>query len=135
MAVLTGCQSDKVTHYTAPEIIGQVLAADTRQPLANVNVQRDGPQNFQPFGPSKGGQQIIQPSPVKTDADGKFVLQARSVFALFRKPGWWSVPVTFQHAGYESFSTNYTGSNVTGQSAAGAPLVNAGVILLKPLAK
>jgi hypothetical protein len=133
---LAGCQSGGVTHYVSPEVTGRVLAADTHQPLANVNVQRGGSgQNFEPFGPPKGGQLLIQTSAVRTDADGKFILASKSVFALFRQPGWWMVPVTFSHSGYESFQTNYTGDNVTNYSAEGAPVVNAGDILLQPAAK
>jgi hypothetical protein len=136
LVVLSGCQSGKFTHYTSPEVTGRVLAADTHQPLANATVQRAGSgQNFEPFGPPKGGQLLMQTGGARTDADGKFVLDAKSVFAFFRQPGWWTVPVTFSHSGYESFSTNYTGANVTSHTEAAAPVVNAGDILLHPLAR
>lgn len=133
---LAGCQSDGVTHYVSPEVTGRVLAADTHQPLANVRVQCGGSgQSFEPFGPPKGGQLLMETAAVRTDADGRFVLDSKSVFALFRQPGWWSVPVAFSHSGYESFQTNYTGANVTSHSAAGAPVVNAGDILLPPVSQ
>lgn len=136
LAALAGCQSGGVTHYVAPEVTGRVLAADTHQPLANATVQRGGSgQRFEPFGPPKGGQLLIETGAVRTDAGGKFILQSKSVFALFRSPGWWSAPVTFSRSGYESFSTNYTGDNVTSNAAAGAPVVDAGDILLSPAMK
>ena len=133
-ASLAGCQSGGVTYYVAPEVTGRVLAADTHQPLANATVQRGGAdQSFEPFGPPKGGQILIQTGAARTDAAGKFILESKSVFALFRQPGWWSVQVTCSHSGYDSFQTNYTGTNVTSHSAAGAPVVDAGDILLPPL--
>jgi hypothetical protein len=136
LVVLSGCQSEKFTHYTSPEVTGRVLAADTHQPIANATVQCAGSgQNFEPFGSPKGGQLLMQTGDARTDADGKFVLDGKSVFALFRQPGWWTALVTFSHSGYESFSTNYTGSNVTSHSGAGMPVVDAGDILLQPVAR
>ncbi len=129
---LAGCQSGDVTHYVSPEVTGRVLAADTHQPLANAQVQRGhAGQNFEPFGPPKGGQLLMAGDGVRTDGDGRFVLGSKSVFALFRSPGWWTVTIKFSHSGYEMFQTNYTGENVTNHTAAGAPVVNAGDILLK----
>jgi hypothetical protein len=135
LLVLAGCQSDGVVHYTAPEITGRVLAADTHQPLANVRISRTEAQAFEPFGPPKGGQQIIEAAPVLTDADGRFLLESKSVFAPFRSAGWWSAPVTFQHSGYETFSTNYTSSNVVSNTPAGAPVIVTGDVLLEPAAR
>ena len=136
LVALAGCQSGGAVHYTAPEVTGRVLAADTHQPLANVHVLRGEPGgNFEPFGPPKGGQQIIQPAPVLTDAEGRFLLESKSVFALFRDAGWWSTPVTYQLAGFESFSTNYTAANVTRHTSTGAPVVDAGDVLLQPAAQ
>jgi hypothetical protein len=136
IVALTGCQSDNYNHYTAPEITGRVLAAGTHQPLTNVHVLRGGPKgNFEPFGPPNGGKLLIQPAPVFTDADGRFLLESKSVFALFRSAGWWSAPVTYQRAGYESFSTNYTAANVVSNTSVGPPVVDAGDVLLKPEAK
>ena len=133
LVALASCKSGGVVHYTAPEVTGRVLAADTHQPLAGVHILRGDPgDNFEPFGPPKGGQQIIQPTQVMTGADGRFLLESKSVFAVFRSAGWWSAPVTYQHAGYESFFTNYTSASVTRHTAAGAPVVDAGDVLLKP---
>jgi hypothetical protein len=133
--ILSGCQSGKLTHYTSPEVTGRVLAADTRQPLANATVQLGEANAFVSSSPPKGGQLLMQTGMVSTDADGRFVLASKSVFAVFRQPSWWSVPVTFSHSGYEMFQTNYTGSNVASHSDAGAPVVNAGDVLLKPESK
>jgi hypothetical protein len=134
LVALCGCQSGDYNHYTAPEVTGRVLAADTHQPIANARVIRTaGNNNVDPIGPPKGATLMIQPVPVMTDADGRFLLESKSVFALFRNAGWWTAPVTYQHAGYETFSTNYTASNVVTNTPAGAPVVDAGDILLQPV--
>jgi hypothetical protein len=132
MICLTGCQSDRFTHYVSPQISGRVLAADTRQPLANVQVQRAGSQKVEPIGPPKGGAVLMQRSGVQTDAEGRFVLSAESVLTVFTQPGLRPVPVIFSCSGYESWQTNYTGAGVITNSAAGVPEVNAGDVLLQP---
>ena len=133
LTVLAGCESGRFTHYISPQISGRVLAADTHQPLAGVSVTRINPQ---PVGTSdlpKGGQVLTQTAGVRTDADGTFVLPGESVFSPFRQAGWWSVPVSFSCSGYETFQKSYSGTNLTSQSEAGVPKLNAGDVLLKPL--
>ncbi len=57
LVILAGCRSHDVNQYTAPQVTGRVLAADTRQPIAGVRVWRGQAGNdFEPFGPPKGGQ-------------------------------------------------------------------------------
>ena len=131
--VLAGCQSGRFTHYTAPQISGRVLAADTRQPLANAQVQHAEMQKFEPFGSPKGGAVLMQSSGVQTDAEGRFIMPGESVLAIFRQPGMWSVPVIVSCSGYQSFTTNYTGTKVISHSATGVPEVEAGDIWLQPL--
>jgi hypothetical protein len=85
LAVVSGCQSGKLTHYTSPEVTGRVLAADTHQPLAHADVQRVEPETFAEywsFGSPKGGTILIEPVGARTDADGRFVLNSKSVVAL-----------------------------------------------------
>jgi hypothetical protein len=133
LVALAGCQSREVVHYTSPEIRGRVLDAGTHQPIANVHVWRAvANNNFETFDPPKGGQLLIQSAPGLTDAGGRFVLESKSVFALFWSPGWWGVPVTYQHSGYQLFQTNYTAANVISNTSDGPPVVDAGDVLLKP---
>jgi hypothetical protein len=116
--------------------MGRVLDAGTHKPLAGVHVRRPAPNNnFETFDPPKGGQLLMRPAPVLTDADGRFFLGSKSVFAPFRGPGWWSVPVTLQHSGYQTFQTNYTAASVITNAPAGPPVVDAGDILLRPSAR
>lgn len=136
LVVMAGCQSSEYNHYTSPKVTGRVLAADTHQPIANVRVRRDGANtNFEPFGPPKGGELLMRPAPALTDADGRFVLDSKSVLSFFRNPGWWTVPVSFQHSGYHTLHTNYTASNVITNTTAGPPVVDAGEVLLQPVTK
>jgi hypothetical protein len=130
---VAGCQSGKFTHYTAPQISGRVLAADTQKPLAKAQVQRADKQKFEPFGSPKGGEILMQNNGVQTDAGGRFMMPAESVISVFRQPGMWSVPLIVSCSGYESFATNYSGTDMLKFSATGVPEVDAGDILLKPV--
>lgn len=130
---LAGCQSGKLSHYISPRVTGRVLAADTHQPLPGATVRRVGP--YQTDGEStapKGGQLMMRPSGVRTDADGRFVIDGERDIALFRQAGWWSVMISFTADGYRFFQTNYTSAGVSSVSPEGEPLVDAGDILLQP---
>ena len=138
--LLSGCQSGKFTgdisHYTSPQVRGRVLAADTRQPLADVRIRRVTPSHPQAVGtPPKGAQMLMEPNGVQTDADGRFFLDGQRVIALFRGGGWHSVTLSFTHAGYREYLTNYTATSPAESAADGVPLVNAGEILLQPKSK
>jgi hypothetical protein len=130
---LTGCQSGKFSNYISPRVTGRVLAADTQQPLAKATVRRVVPMRTAGADtPPKGSQLLMQPAGVRTDADGRFVLDAERVVAVFRRGGWYSVTVSFERSGYGSFQTNFSAAKFKQRSAEGVPLVNAGDILLKP---
>ena len=82
--------------------------------------------------PTKGSQLLMRSDGVRTDAGGRFVLEAAKVVTLFRRGGWHSVTVSLECNGYESFQTNYSSFDFKERSPEGVPLVNAGDILLKP---
>jgi hypothetical protein len=121
-AALAGCQSGKFTYYISPRVTGRVLAADTRQPLANAIVRRVEPEPYAGADTRpKGGQLQMQPAGARTDADGRFVLDARrdpTMLHLFRRGDWYSVTVSCERSGYGSFQTNYSGAGFTERSAA-----------------
>lgn len=132
---LSGCRSGSFVHYVSPRVTGRVRAADTLKPLANTSVQRGGAnRDFEAFGPPKGGQLLMQSGGARTDAEGRFVLHSKSVIAIFHQPGWTSVALTFSHSGYRSLQTNYTSFVVTNKTSAGAPAVDIGDVLLRPVA-
>ena len=132
----TGCQSGKLSAYLSPQVTGQVLAADTRQPLAGATVRRVVPmpsagESTQP----KGGQLQMAAPGVRAGADGRFTLDAErdlSVIHLFRHGGWHSVAVSFSCNGYVSLRTNFAAATFKERSFEGVPLVNAGDIFLQP---
>ena len=133
MAVSAGCQSYSASSYISPRVTGRVLAADTRQPLAKVQVKRVNPmagpsESF----PARGGQSIEANSGAWTDAQGKFVLDAERDLTFLRQQVWYSVTVSFQREGYQTLRTNFTVSNVASNAPNGMPVVNAGDILLQP---
>jgi hypothetical protein len=133
---LSGCKSRPLSTCVSPRVTGRVLAADTRQPLADVKVvrlqQTDEPRTTVP---PKGGAALDAPVVVRTDRDGWFVLDSERVLAPFWKGGWFSVDLRFEHAGYERFQTNYSYLNLGTNSWHGQWALTAGDILLRPARK
>jgi hypothetical protein len=128
-----GCQSTSFSSYLSPRVTGRVLAADTRQPLTEVKVRRVNPAANQNYDdPTKGGQRIESAGGAWTDRGGRFVLDAERDLTFLSQQTWVSVTLSFQHEGYLTFGTNYTLANVTSNAPDGAPVVNAGDILLQP---
>ena len=135
-ATLTGCQWSQHSYYTSPQVTGRVLAADTQQPLDGATVRRVLPQPCAGTDtPPKAGQLQMIPGGVRTDVDGRFMLGAERVIAVFRRGNWHSVTVSFEHAGYTGLQTNYTAARHRELSPEGVPLVDTGDILLSPKSK
>ena len=70
-----------------------------------------------------------------TDPHGRFVLDAERDLTLLQQQVWFSVTVSFEHEGYQTLRTNFTAANVTTNAPDGAPVVNAGDILLRPASR
>jgi hypothetical protein len=133
-AALAGCESMPFSPFVSPRVTGQVLAADTRQPLADVMVRSGARrEDYRSAMPPKGGELLMAKAPVRTDRDGRFTLETERVLTPFRGSGWFSVQLSFQRPGYDRFRTNYSSLNLSTNSAQGAPLLNAGEILLHRL--
>lgn len=130
---LTGCKSVLVSSYISPRVTGRVLAADTRQPIGGVKVRRVNPTANQNYDdPARGGRKMESIPAARTDAQGRFVLEAERDLTLLQQQVWFSVEVLFEREGYHTMRTNFTVSNVTSNAPDGAPIVNAGDILLCP---
>ena len=130
---LAGCQNVAWGPYVSPRVTGQVLATDTRQPLAGVKVirGRPEPQPLAGWAPH-GGELLLRKPPSLTDPYGRFVLESQRVLTLVRWGGWSSVRLTFEHTGYLRFQTNYALSSLTATNAPdGVPLLDAGQVLLQ----
>jgi len=90
LLLLCGCSSS--SNYVAPRVVGRVFDAETHQPLAGVEVRRLAEE--QKPGPGeqrKGGQAMMAPQPIRSSADGSFVLESHRALALFRQIHWFSV--------------------------------------------
>ena len=130
---LAGCQSVMVSSYISPRVTGRVLAADTRQPIADVKVKRVNPNaNLNYDDPGRGGRKMESIPGTRTDAQGRFVLDAERDLTLLQQQVWFSVTVSFQHEGYQTLRTNFTAAHITTNAPDGAPVLNAGDILLHP---
>jgi hypothetical protein len=122
--------------FISPRVTGRVLASDNGQPLAGVvitsGIHAGG---FRTGMPPKGGELLMAKAPVHTGRDGRFTLETERVLTPFRGSDWFSVRLSIQHAGYERFLTNYSRLNLRTNAPEGAPLLDAGDILLRPAAK
>lgn len=137
---MAGCESEKLSadlsHYVSPQVRGRVLAADTRQPLAGATVRRVSPtRSLAAATAPKGGQLLMESRGVQTDAEGRFFLDGERTITLIKRGGWHSVTISFTHAGYREYQTNYTANPSAQEPPDGAPSVNAGEILLQPKRK
>ena len=133
---LAGCKGISLAPFISPRVKGRVVAADTLQPLADVTV-KSGTQatGYRAGMPPKGGELLMAKAPVRTDRDGKFTLETERVLTPFRASGWFSIHLLFERPGYERFRTNYSTLNLSTNSPNGEPFVNAGDILLNPVAR
>jgi len=129
---LSGCKSRPLGPYVSPRITGQVLAADSGQPLPGVAVARGSPERYRlPGPPPKGGELLLQKPVVKTDQEGRFVLSSERVLSLIRPAGWNLLELHLSRSGYQRFQTNLPIEFAT-NSFKGQPLLDAGQILLQP---
>src|SRR5580765_3785513 len=109
ICALAACKSPSPSQYVSPRVSGRVLDAQSNQPIRGVRVQKLAPnQKLDVDDPPKAGQVMEQSSAVRTGKDGTFVLESLRNLALFRKVGWYTVSLSFAHADYEGFTTNYT---------------------------
>jgi hypothetical protein len=135
ICALAACKSSSPSQYVSPRISGRVLDAQSNQPIRGVQVRRLAPdQNVDVADPPKAGQVMEQSSVIRTGEDGTFVLDSVRNLALFRKRGWYKVSLSFAHAGYEGFVTNYTLASAT-NTVKGEPLVTTGDIRLRSLSR
>jgi len=133
---VAGCKSRQLSPYVSPRLTGRVLAADTRQPLAGVQVNRAesaGQRGNTQL--DKGGAGLMAGRVVRTDNGGYFMLEAERVLAPLWGAGWFSADLTFQCPGYERFRTNYSYLNLSTNTCQGQPALSAGDILLQPARK
>lgn len=132
---LAGCKTNSVAQYVSPRITGRVLDAKSNEPIKGVKVERAEPSSYvQPDSPQKAGEVMQSERGVSTGDDGAFTLDSKRTVSVFSAVGWYSVTVNFKKDGYKHASANYSRTNAV-RSAQGEPVVNAGDILLEPIAK
>ena len=129
--LLAGCKSGSLSSWVAPCVTGRVVAADTGQPLSGTRLRRVNPGASQPDESAKGSQLMAQASSVYTDEQGNFTLDAEKALTPLIHRDWYSITLSFEHAGYVTLQTNFTTLNVNGRASDGAPMVKAGDIRLK----
>ena len=133
IALAGGCKS--VSHYVSPRIEGRVIDSHTHQPVEDVLVRKlAADEMYRAEDPPKGATILEKAPAVRTAADGRFVLDSERDVVLFGKSAWYSVNLSFEHAGYEGYMVTYTLADAT-NTVTGEPLVRAGDILLNPFSQ
>ncbi len=133
---LVGCKVMPFSPFVSPRVTGRVLAADTSRPLADVTVKSgQNAGDLSSAVPPRGGELLMARAPVRTDGNGRFTLATERVLTPFRGTAWFTVQLLFERAGYKRFQTNYSRLNLSTNAPEGAPLLDAGDILLHPAAK
>ena len=127
---LLGCKSHPLGPYVSPRVTGEVLDADTQQPLAGVRVIR-GSTHVSRESPPKGAEFLMRKPPVQTDAGGRFEVPSERVLSIVRGAGWDVIPLRFERVGYLHFTTNCPTTTVT-NAVEGEPVLDVGRILLQP---
>ncbi len=127
-----GCQSGPFGPYVSPRVSGQVVAAHTGLPLAGVKITRGKtPSQDVTTSPEKGAELLTSKVPAETGRDGRFVLPGERVLSIIRSPGWRTVSLSFNRAGYVRFRTNCPTAMAT-NSLAGEPVLDIGRVSLQP---
>lgn len=134
--VVGGCKSRPLSQCVSPRVIGRVVAADTGRPLADVKIITSGQtEHYNRVAPPKGGQLLKSKPTVRTDRDGRFVLESERVLTPFGESGWFSVQLFIDQTGYERFLTNYSYLNLGTNTWKGKQVLDTGDIRLQPAAK
>ena len=133
MVVLFGCKSRPLGPYKSPRVTGQVLAADTQQPLANVLVIRGSGEDRR-MSPPKGAELLMLKPPARTDVNGMFELPGERFLSVVRGVDWNVVSLTFDRNGYQPFQTNCLFATST-NTPSGESVLDVGRIFLQPAVK
>jgi hypothetical protein len=132
LALFIGCVG-KPSQYISPRVTGRVVDEQTRQPIENVEVRRMSG-SVRAEKPTKGAEVAMVKPPALTDASGNFILKSEKSLAFFRQLNWYSVNLSFEHAGYTTLVRSYSLRDST-NTPTGEPLVPAGDIPLRRLSK
>jgi hypothetical protein len=131
--LLAGCKSESFGPYVSPRVEGQVVDANTLQPLPGVKVTRGSTgRGSQIASPPKGAELLMLKGPAITDSEGRFALCSERVLSIVRGSGWNQVHLAFELPGYLRFQTNLTVSAMT-NTPGSEPVLNTGRVALAPL--
>jgi hypothetical protein len=135
LCAVLGCGTASPTKVVSPRVTGRVVDARTREPIANITVQRQsGRHTHRLVDPPKGGELMKQPPVVRTDAQGNFILHSERDLTIFRGSTWFSVNLLFEHPHYQRYVASYHPIQATNNPTTGEPLITTGDVSLVPKA-
>lgn len=133
-----GCSSVRGPHqeYLAPRVVGRVLDARTRAPVANARVRHvleAGAEVREAVPNQRGAQRLLQSAEVQTDRQGWFSLPSQKGFFLLFQHGSGSFgSIVVEHPGYHTLRTNVTASPAASVQTRRGPAADAGDLMLEP---
>jgi hypothetical protein len=133
IALAGGCNSAGLSHYVSPRIEGRVIDSSSHLPVEDVLVRRlASDESYRSMNPPNAGANMENAPVVRTASDGRFVFDSKQGLAVFGKPAWHAVNLSFQRPGYEGYTATYLLADAT-NNVNGEPLVKAGDLLLLTL--
>lgn len=127
---VAGCSTVSPSQYVSPRVVGRVIDAENRQPIANVEIRRLLSDANPRRGETPHGAPLLQSSgSVRTGKTGEFVMKSVRNFGPLGSSGWYSITLAFEHSGYQTLVRSYTLGSST-NTVAGEPLVETGDVLL-----
>jgi hypothetical protein len=134
-ALAIGCSTVSPSQYVSPKITGQVLDAETRQPIKGAQIRpanSDG--RVRPDAISSGGHLLETAAAVRSDREGRFTMPSVRVLGPLGSTGWYSVTLAFERSGYESLVKTFSLKDST-NTASGEPWIDAGQVSLPRLTR
>lgn len=138
LAVASGCEYLAPPHlsWTEARVVGRVVDADTRQPVAGAQVTRvliiaPGAGGY--ADSNKGGPAMaVRPTMAVSDRDGRFTLEAvKTAYLILDNFPDYAMTLRVRSSGYLTFQRDFTNVTYAGGDKKTVPIVEAGDVEMR----